>query len=140
MADCIEMLRPRFDKAGVAIASELGPDALKVSGFPVQFKRAVLNIMANAEQFAPRPGRLSIRSFSRRSDAVFEFADDGPGIPKGERAKIFDLFYSRRPGGTGLGLALARTAVENCGGTIRAETPPSGRGALIAIRIPLAKA
>lgn len=137
VADCIEMLKPRFDKAGVGIVPELAPDPLQVSGFPVQFKRAVLNIMANAEQFSPRGGKVTIRTGRDGERAFVSVADEGPGIPRAERRKIFDLFYSKRPGGTGLGLSLARTAIESYGGRIECQDPPGGKGACFIISIPL---
>ncbi|MFC1452136.1 sensor histidine kinase, partial [Verrucomicrobiota bacterium] len=62
----------------------------------------------------------------------------GPGVPEGRRESIFEMFVSSRPGGSGLGLFLARTAVERCGGSIRAANRAEG-GTCFTIRLPLAK-
>jgi signal transduction histidine kinase len=136
--DCIEMLKMRFQKAGLFFQADLAPVRLMARGFPAQFKRALLNIMTNAEQFSPPRGRVTIRSRAEKKYALITITDEGPGIPPSEKKKIFDLFYSNRPGGTGIGLALARAAVENCGGEIECQTPPAGKGALFIIRIPVA--
>ena len=64
--------------------------------------------------------------------------DEGPGITEADRERIFDMFVSRRPDGLGLGLYLAKAAVENSGGKIMAENRPEG-GARFVIRIPLAR-
>jgi len=135
--DCIELLKMRFEKAGVNLVSDLSQKRLLVSGFPAQLKRALLNIMTNAEQFSPSTGRVMIKTSLEKKYALVKITDEGPGVPHSERKKIFGLFYSKRSGGTGIGLALARTAVENCGGEIECQTPPDGKGALFIIRIPV---
>jgi signal transduction histidine kinase len=135
--DCIELLKMRFEKAGVNLAIDLAKERLRVLGFPAQFKRALLNIMTNAEQFSPPTGKVTIQTRIEKKYVLIKIMDEGPGIPYPERKKIFDLFYSNRPGGTGIGLALAKTAIENCGGDIECQTPPDGKGALFIIRIPM---
>jgi two-component system sensor histidine kinase ChvG len=70
-------------------------------------------------------------------------SDRGPGIPPGHLDRVFDRFFSYRPGSsdrrhTGLGLAIARTIVHGFGGTIAAENRPEG-GARFVIRLPLAR-
>lgn len=137
--DCIEMLKMRFQKAGLVFQADLAPGRLIIRGFPAQFKRALLNIMTNAEQLSPPAGKVTIQTRIEKKYALVKIMDEGPGIPYPERKKIFELFYSNRPGGTGIGLALARTAIENCGGEIECQTPPAGKGALFAIRIPAAE-
>ena len=134
--DCIELLKTRFEKAGLRLAAELYPGPLAASGFPAQFKRALLNVMANAEQFSPPGGTVTIRTGLEGKSAFVRVTDEGPGVPTAERRKIFDLFYSKRPGGTGLGLSLARTAIKNCGGTIECQDRPGGKGTVFVIKIP----
>ncbi len=138
--DCVELLKMRFEKAGVNLTADLSEERLRVSGFPAQFKRALLNIMTNAEQFSPQTGRVMIETRMEKNHALIKILDEGPGVPHPERKKIFGLFYSNRPGGTGIGLALAKTAIENCDGVITVETPPAGKGACFIIRIPLVSA
>lgn len=135
--DCLELLKTRFEKSGLTLTTDLTKEPLPVAGFPVQFKRALLNIMTNAEQFSPPTGKITIQTCMEKKYALIKITDEGPGVPHSERKKIFDLSYSKRPGGIGIGLALARTAIENCDGNITAETPPDGKGAFFVVKIPL---
>ena len=68
-------------------------------------------------------------------EAVIEVEDDGPGIPAEVRARIFEVFYSSRGGGTGLGLPIARQIVERHGATIEVDSV-EGRGTTFRIRLP----
>jgi signal transduction histidine kinase len=135
--DCVELLKMRFEKAGVHLLAGLSPERLLISGFPAQFKRALLNIITNAEHFSPLDSKVTINTSIEQRVVTVKITDEGPGIPYAERRKIFDLFYSNRPGGTGIGLALARAAIENCGGEISVETPPHGKGVCFTIKIPV---
>ncbi len=63
-------------------------------------------------------------------------SDDGPGIPKEDRAKVFEPFYSTKPNGTGLGLAICKRIVSAHSGTIRFEDPLF-RGASLYITLPI---
>jgi signal transduction histidine kinase len=65
-------------------------------------------------------------------------ATPGPGIPREDRERIFEMFYTTRPQGTGLGLFLARTAVEQNGGTL-AVADPDGAGARMRMEFPVAE-
>jgi len=134
--DCIELVKHRFAEAGIKVLLELSPAPLCCRGYPVQFKRALANVLNNAEHFAPAGSTVRVQTRRERALAVVTVSDEGPGIPRADRSRIFDLFFSRRPGGTGIGLALAKTAVENCGGAIELETPPFGKGSRFVIRIP----
>lgn len=135
--DCIELVKHRFAKAGIRIVLELSPTPLYVQGYPVQFKRALSNVLNNAEHFSPADSTVTVQTQEENKKAMVTVTDEGPGIPQADRSHIFEIFFSRRPGGTGIGLALAKTAVENCGGVIDVETPPSGKGSRFVIRIPM---
>ena len=103
---------------------------------------AVMNVMYNAIKYTPDKGE--IRVTARRSslgDAVIEIQDTGPGIAVTHRQRIFERFYrvddarSRDTGGVGLGLAIARWAVEANGGRIELESE-EGRGTMFRIVLP----
>ncbi len=132
------LLKSQFAKEGIRIDLALSEQPLTIRGYPVQFTRALLNILKNAEHFSPKNGAISVRTRLEGVAAVLEVTDEGPGIAPRERRRIFDLFYSNRPGGTGIGLALTKTAVENCGGTVEVKPGPNGKGSRFIIRAPLA--
>jgi two-component system sensor histidine kinase KdpD len=124
----------------LGIPADLPPLAID----PVLAGQVFTNLIENACKHAQ--GETPIRIDARRDGefALIGVADDGPGIPEAERAKVFDLFHRVRAGdgavtGTGLGLAIAKGLVEAHGGTIRAETGDGGRGARIAFTLPLAR-
>ncbi|MHC4601227.1 MAG: two-component system sensor histidine kinase NtrB [Planctomycetota bacterium] len=97
--------------------------------------RAVYNIALNAIQAMPSGGELAVRTEARPHSALIEIADTGPGVPVERREKIFDLFFSGRAGGTGIGLPIAHRIVEGHGGHITVEDAPDG-GALFQIHLP----
>ncbi|MDB5755007.1 MAG: two-component sensor histidine kinase [Massilia sp.] len=98
--------------------------------------RAVGNVLRNAQKYAQSRIILSARRVGTGAEIAVE--DDGPGIPEAERERIFEPFYrldrsrDRATGGFGLGLSIARKAVEAHGGTIRVEGAAAG-GARVVI-------
>ena len=124
--ECIETLAPRIEQADVRINVDLPPTLPAVSAFPFAIRRAVLNVLVNALQFAPKGSTVDIH-LTETADAVqTDILDRGPGIPPQMRKRIFDLFVTTRPEGTGLGLFLARTAIQRCNGTIEALAREGG--------------
>jgi len=135
--ECIETLAPRIEQAEVKINRE-GPENLPaVSAFPFAIRRAILNVLVNALQFAPKGSSVDIRLLETADAVQTDILDRGPGIPPQMRKRIFDLFVTTRPEGTGLGLFLARTAIQRCHGTIEALAREGGGTCL---RITLRKA
>ena len=136
--DSLDMLAARFEQAGVAVKAELAEGDVEVTGQTVGLKRAIVNVLTNAEYFSPKGGTVLVRCFIEKESAVIEVCDQGPGVPESEKERIFEMFVTNRAGGSGLGLALARTAVENSGGRIGVANRPEG-GACFRIVLPLAR-
>lgn len=106
-------------------------------------REAVTNIVDNAIKYGPQGSRVHIRVYASRDRAVVEVADKGPGVAPEHRLRIFDRFFrvdearSRASGGAGLGLAIAKWAVEVNGGVIAEDGAPAG-GACFRISLPRA--
>ena len=132
------MLAPRFETSGVAAEVRRPVDPVVVRVAPAAVKRALLNVLLNATQHAGSGGRVAVEVARAGGKARLDVRDTGPGIPKAERERIFEMFYTTRPQGTGLGLFLARTAVEQNGGTL-AVVEPTGPGACFRLEFPLAE-
>ncbi|MBN1657313.1 MAG: PAS domain S-box protein [Anaerolineae bacterium] len=94
-----------------------------------------LNLMINAVEAMPHGGQLRITAAARDEAVEIKFADTGPGFSEGSLDQIFDAFFSTKERGTGLGLAVSRSIVEQHGGTLTAENAPAG-GALLTVVLP----
>jgi signal transduction histidine kinase len=102
---------------------------------PDQLKRAVLNLVRNGIQAAPKGGRVKISLTQQASSTRIIIADNGPGIPKEKREEVFAPFFTTKQKGTGLGLALVKKAVDAHGGTIHVGDAEGG-GAELIIELP----
>lgn len=131
--ETVEMLKARFEQSGVLVELELPAQPALVRGLDSALRRALANVLVNAEQHSRRGGVVKSSVRVAGGITVVEVRDQGEGIPKGDRKKVFEMFYTTRPGGTGLGLFLAKAAVEKCGGSI--EAADCADGALIRIQL-----
>lgn len=126
----------------VPVRTELA-GGIRVEGSELWLARVVTNLLDNAQRFAVRRVDVVLRTTGVPSarTAVLEVADDGPGIPPGDRERVFERFTrlddarSRDHGGAGLGLAIARDLAARHGGTLTAEGSP--RGARLVVRLPV---
>ena len=139
--------RYALETNGIGCRLELDPTMPLVNGDRAQLEQVVLNLVNNAEQ-ALRPGadadhgpvvaHVTIRTHYENQEAILEVEDNGPGIPEGVRAHIWDPFWTTKAegGGTGLGLTVVHGIVADHGGTIALETAP-GIGARFVVRLPV---
>ncbi|WP_442895108.1 sensor histidine kinase [Bradyrhizobium sp. AZCC 2230] len=115
---------------------------LHVKGDPVQLQQVVLNVIINAMDAVSdadtKKREVSVSTLRAGNQAEIKVADTGPGIAAGDLANVFNPFFTTKPQGMGMGLAIAKTIVEAHHGTIAAENQPSG-GALFTIRLPIVR-
>ena len=108
-------------KPGVTVVADVPAGLGEVRADAEQIKRALVNLVDNAVAATPPGGRVVIAARLEREQASLAVTDDGPGIPPGDRDRVFDPTFSTKGEGTGLGLAItARIAAEH-GGRIRLE-------------------
>lgn len=93
---------------------------------PAQVQGALFNIMQNAAQAMGGKGRITLRTNDDDGSLVIEVQDSGPGIDPEIMPRMFDPFVSGRPGGTGLGLLVAKNLMESNGASIFAENRREG--------------
>ncbi|MDJ0847674.1 MAG: ATP-binding protein [Myxococcota bacterium] len=109
-------------------------------GNAAQLKQAFLNLVLNALQAVGDFGRIRLVTHARGDEITVRVQDDGPGIPSSDIERVFDPFFTTRPGeGLGLGLAQCFQIVRAHGGAISAYSTP-GRGAVFEVRLPGADA
>ena len=105
-------------------------------------EQVLSNLVGNALKYTPAQGRVVIRVFPERENAVLEVEDTGIGIPPNLLPKVFDLFVQgdrsldRAEGGLGLGLTLVKTLVRMHGGMVEARSDGSGKGSIFTVRLP----
>jgi two-component system sensor histidine kinase PilS (NtrC family) len=135
--EAVELARRHPESpANVAVDLTLGPDPLLVDGDEDLLHRALYNLVLNALQHAKRgPVRVDLRRVGEHElPAGVEMerpircsvADDGRGIAQADLSRVFDPFFTRRRGGSGLGLALVHRAVGSHNGAIFIDTAPRG--------------
>lgn len=128
--------QPSITRAGVQLSKEIPTSFPPMELDRRLIEQAVLNLVLNASQSMTAGGRLTV-ALRRLSDtAEISIADTGPGIKPENRAKIFQLFFTTRKGGTGIGLANAFRFVQLHNGSIEFDTEV-GRGTTFRIELPL---
>ncbi len=100
-----------------------------------QIRQVIWNLLSNALAHAPRGSVVSIRISSTAEWVYWTIMDQGPGIPESARGYLFDMFYSKRPHGVGLGLALVDQIIRAHDGEVSVTSPP-GEGAHFQVRLP----
>jgi signal transduction histidine kinase len=136
-AELAALLRPEAEQQGVALETEGLEESATVRGDDGLLKQALLNVLRNGLEAMPGGGRLAVRLRKSAGFAEVEIADTGPGIPAEFRDKIFNLYFTTKKNGTGIGLAMTYRAVQLHNGSIEVSDAPGG-GAAVRIRLPLA--
>ncbi|MBL8200121.1 MAG: HAMP domain-containing histidine kinase [Chromatiales bacterium] len=113
------------------------PASAVVCGSREALVGAVLNLITNALQAAGPNAAVDVDARIDGQMAEIRVTDNGPGVPAALRPRIFDPFFTSRPDGTGLGLAVVRSVAEAHGGDIRLDSQ-DGAGARFVLRLPLA--
>jgi signal transduction histidine kinase len=121
---------------GLAVETRVDPEVPRFSFDPDQLTQALWNVALNAIEAMAGDGRLSIHAAREGAAVVIDIDDTGPGIAPEDVSRIFEPFYSRRAGGTGLGLPIARRIVTAHGGRVDVESAV-GAGTRVRIRLPL---
>jgi signal transduction histidine kinase len=141
----IEQVRPLLAEKNQTLDLDLPDRPLPVLVDVQQLSVALANVLNNAVQFSPAGGRVSVAVMPRAVEAWITVTDSGPGIPPEQLERIFDRFrqvedhMTRRHGGLGIGLAIARGLLLVQGGRIWAENAAGG-GSHFTMTVPLAQA
>jgi signal transduction histidine kinase len=132
---CINLIQQDAGQRDVRLSAELRAGDTIIDLDPKQMTRAVLNVLLNALEACGPGGR--VRLFSRVSvdGCEIEIRDDGPGLDREELERVFEPYYTTKPGGTGLGLSLTRGIVEEHGGRVEMTSMP-GQGCQVLITLP----
>jgi len=137
LKEVVEVAKPQLLKAKIHVAQLLPIDVPEVYVDRALLKQALLNLVLNAVEAMPTGGQLRMMLSRRGEMAEITVGDTGKGIPLENRQKIFQLFFTTRPGGSGIGLASTFRIVQLHNGSID-FTSEVGRGTTFRIELPLA--
>jgi signal transduction histidine kinase len=148
VAQAIELARGQLASAEVSgrhvrLVFEPAADPITIPIDPALIEDAVLNLIINAIESVDGDGQVSVRTSRIESeraddseDAIVEVSDTGRGISAEDLARIFNPFFTTRPGGTGLGLPAVRRIARAHGGNVEV-TSEVGQGSTFTLRLPV---
>src|SRR5258708_434921 len=130
--------KPQMDRASVRVEAHFATDVPLVLVDRELLKQALMNLLLNAVEAMPGGGRLTVSLERRGEMAGIEMQDTGRGIAPELTKRVFQLFFTTRPGGSGIGLATAFRTVQFLNGSIDFKSEV-GRGTTFRIELPLAR-
>lgn len=134
--DFCHLLRPQARSQKVNLKFNKSVYPVSFYGFPGQIKQAVLNLMINALEAMPNGGDLVLTLGKNGHEGCLQVCDTGPGIPSSLKNQIFNLHFTTKKKGTGIGLYVTRSIIEKHGGRISVKSEP-GKGTCFEITLPL---
>jgi PAS domain S-box-containing protein len=130
------LIEAEWQGEGIRIACELDPTLPPVGADEELLRQAFLNVLQNASQAMPKGGTVTMRTTCEGRDVVrVDIADEGVGIARDDLERIFKLYYTTKPEGTGIGLSVAYRIVQLHDGVIDVDSE-LGRGTTMTIRLP----
>jgi len=138
----VEAAQPVLARRGIALARREPENLPPVEVDPLLFTQALVNLITNAAEASPVAGRVELsaeRTSHRHDEIVLRVADEGPGLTDAQMSELFKPFFTTKPYGHGLGLAVSQNIVLEHGGTITAANlaAGAGRGAVFEIHLPV---
>ncbi len=132
--ELVDFFAPQAESSGVVMRASLPDEPVICRVDAKLLKQALLNVMINAVEAMTEGGELIIRLDTRRGLAEIDMTDTGPGMSEEVRGRIFEVYYSTKESGSGLGLPTTRRIVEEHGGSVRVDSEP-GKGTCFAIEL-----
>ncbi len=136
VTDMIDFYSPQAFSHSITVRSGLAGESLICKADGDMLKQVLLNLFINAQQAMSNGGELMLRTLRSGKNAVIIVSDTGRGIEPENLDKIFNAYYSTKPGGSGLGLSTSKKIVEAHNGSIRIDSLP-GKGTSFTIQLPL---
>jgi PAS domain S-box-containing protein len=135
--EMVVLLRGEAHRHGVSIRTELDADVPEITADRVQLQQVLMNLMLNGvEAMKEHGGVLTIKSQPDQNDTVLiAVSDTGVGLPDSKADQIFNAFFTTKPEGSGMGLAISRSIVESHGGRLWASSN-DGMGATFYLSLP----
>ena len=135
--DVFQFLEPEAVERGIKTSFDAPGEPVLVQADHGLLRQALLNIAVNAIEAMGNGGELKLLLQKMQETCIIRIEDTGPGITKEQLSKVFQLYFTTKPRGTGIGLAMAYRAVQLHGGTIEVESA-RGKGTTFLVSLPLA--
>jgi two-component system, NtrC family, sensor histidine kinase HydH len=132
----LDVYQPEAQRYGIEVRPHFPADLPRVRLDRRLIRQVLTNLVQNAQQAMPGGGILELQTYVREGHIVLEIIDTGCGMDEAAREKMFQVFYSTKPTGSGLGLPTVRKIVEAHHGTITCESE-LGRGTKFTLRFPV---
>jgi signal transduction histidine kinase len=137
LSEIVEFYRPQLERSGIKIRTRFADPLEKVELDADLFKQAVANLVINAQGAMPGGGELMVTTRCDDRFVTIDITDTGMGIEKENLEKVFDVYYSTRKGGLGLGLPTVQRIVREHNGRMEIQSD-LGRGTQMSIVLPVA--
>jgi PAS domain S-box-containing protein len=137
VGEMVPLLRSEANEYAVSIRTNLAPDLPKITADRVQLQQVLMNLMLNGVEAMKETGGVLTMKSQLGEDGQIQISihDTGPGLPLGNAGQIFDAFFTTKPQGSGMGLAISKSIIESHGGRIWANSN-GGRGATFHFTLP----
>ncbi len=135
--EMLTLLEGEATRSSIAMRTDLSAELPKVIADRVQLQQVFMNLMVNAiEAMKDSGGEITVKSQLQDGQLQFSVSDTGVGLPMEKMDQIFSAFFTTKPQGSGMGLAISRSIVESHGGRLWA-TGNDGRGATFHFTLPI---
>ncbi len=136
VGEMVDFYWPQAQAHHVTIRSSLAKEHIVCKIDEPMIKQVILNLFINATQSMPDGGELIVRTKADKTRGIIEISDTGSGIDPANIDRIFQAYYTSRPGGSGLGLPIARKIIEAHNGRITVNSE-KGTGSSFTVQLPL---
>jgi len=136
LEEIIDFCKEEHRAKNIDVETELAPNEIYLRTDRARLKQAFLNVMKNAKEAMPRGGRIVVRTEVKDNVYRIQFCDSGYGMNASTRRQTFQPFYTTKPNGTGLGLVLTKTIVEEAQGSINCDSQ-MGEGTTFTLQFPV---
>jgi two-component system NtrC family sensor kinase len=134
----LSLIQKRLEHGDIEVHTELTDDLPTVPIVSDQISQVILNLLINAVEAMPIGGRLWLKTelSSEGENVLVRLRDSGPGMSAEQVNRLFEPFYTTKPGGTGLGMAISYGIIERHGGAIDVLSEP-GQGTTFVVALPV---
>ncbi len=143
LVDMVEGLKALFTAQArqqrICLEFDVPAFAVTVFGSPGKLRQSLINVLVNALEAMPQGGDLRLQLFATNTEVQIDICDTGPGIPSGLLDKVFEMHFTTKDSGTGIGLYVTRVMLEQQGGGIQVASR-LGEGTCFHIRLPISSA